>query len=618
MPRSTRVDPALVHAWSAAAERLRDADRGQRTAIVRELQATHGLGSADAVYRRLRLYGGWDSGRERRADAGRRCVDEDTLRTVGAIYREGARRDGRRIMSLEQAVSIAAQSGHAIPCSVSQVARYIRAERMDARSQALAEHFTELRSTHPNHVHQIDPSLCVLYWMRGEQQILREEDFYKNKLDKFARVQDKVWRYVRYDHASGVIDVRYYLGAGESQRLMFDFLVWTWGRQSGRLSHGVPDILMWDAGSANTAHGIQRLLDALEVRQIVHQPGRPNVKGGVEQANLLVERGFESRLRFEPAADVDALNAAALAWSEAHNANALPRIDSRVERAAGRLVRAELWMLIRPEQIRELPPRQVCARLLEGKTETRTVSAQAQIRYAHPMLGRSCTYSLRGIADIHRGDQVEVAPLLIGDDGEAGLIRLRWTSPSGQTGTWRVAPELAFDAFGRPLDRPVIGESYQQPATRAAQQAAAALDDTAYPAADGAARSAAEVTANARRSREKNVTPMGGRLDATSHLANIQTPTYLPRRGEAIDVAAPEDQQPPVPIVRALSRLVAAWGRPLTSEEAAWLRGRYGQQVPAAELDQLCARPPEATDSSGAGAPAETDAPAGARTLRAV
>lgn len=80
MPRAPRIDPAIVTTWTAAAERLRAAGRGERTALVRELQATHGLGSMDAVYRRLREYGGWDSaGRSGRTPAGaasrtRRCT----------------------------------------------------------------------------------------------------------------------------------------------------------------------------------------------------------------------------------------------------------------------------------------------------------------------------------------------------------------------------------------------------------------------------------------------------------------------------------------------------------------------------------------------------------------
>lgn len=595
MPRRPAIDPERVAYWRALAERIASASRGERTRLVDAAAESNGLGSRDAVYRRLRELGGWTSGRARRADAGRRSVDSGAITQVAAIYREGARKDGRRIMSLAQAASIAEANGADVPVSISQLARYLRSDRMDARSQACAEHYTEMRSLYPNHVHQIDPSLCVLYWMGGEQRIMREQDFYKNKLTQFARVQEKVWRYVRYDHASGETDVRYYLGAGESQALLFEFLMWTWGRQPARVSHGVPRLLMWDAGSANTSHGIRRLLDALEVEQLTHVPGRPNVKGGVERANLLVEQGFESRLRFQPVDDVDALNAAAETWARAWNANLIPRVDSRVKRAgAGALVRTDLWMLIRPDQIREIPPREVCARLLEGKPETRVVRPQAYITYPHPALGQSARYSVREIAELHRGDTVEISPLLVGADGEAGLIRLRFTTPAGEVLTWRLAPELELDAFGRPMSAPVIGEAFAQPATRAAERAARTLDATAYPRTQEARaeEGAVDDREHARRSRDKNVTPFGGRLDAHSHLADIKVPAYLPRRGEEIPASAPEDLLPPVPLVRALGRLRAAWGRAITPDESKWLAARYGQAIPESELARLAAAAP--------------------------
>lgn len=619
MPRPPRIDPAMVQAWADAAARLRAADHGARTAMVRELAEAHGLGSADAVYRRLRDYGGWESGRARRADAGRMAVDAQTVERIAAVYREAARADGRRIMSLDTAVSLVEASGTPVPVSTSQVGRYLRAGRLDARSQGQAEVFGELRSLHPNHVHQIDPSLCVVYYMKGQQHVLRAEDYYKNKLDRIAKIDTKVWRYVRTDHASGCIDLRYYVAAGESQALLFDFLMWTWGRQPGRLTHGVPRILMWDAGSANIAHGVCQLLDALEVRHDPHMPGCPNVKGQVENANLLVERSFESRLKFEPQHTIEALNAAAAQWREAFNANRLPRVDARIHRpGADPLVRSDLWMLIRPEQIRELPPREVCARLLAGRPETRTVTRQAFITFPHPALGRSVRYNLRSLPEIHRGDVVTVSPLLLGADGESGLVRLTHTDPRGETRTWRVAPELALDDYGRPLSAAIIGEQFRAPATREAEQAAARLDALAFPAA--AAAAAADAPAEragerARKARRDNVTPFQGQINAISHLAEIETPTYLPRRGEAIALTTPEDHSPPVPLVRALSRLRAAWGRAITPAEAGWLRARYGEQIPEAELARLLA---DAPDCSGAGAPAEAAADGPRQPLRAV
>ena len=78
--------------------------------------------------------------------------------------------------------------------------------------------------------------------------------------------------------------------------------------------HGAPKILVWDKGSANTATGIKRVLEAIGVAQHPHTTEHPEAKGQVEQANNLIERQFEARLRFEPRNTVEKLNAAAWVW----------------------------------------------------------------------------------------------------------------------------------------------------------------------------------------------------------------------------------------------------------------------------------------------------------------
>ncbi len=590
MPKPT--DPAVIAYWAGLARKLQGATNGARGELIAKAREANGLRSNDAVYRRLKTYAGWESGRKRRTDAGKMGIDTNTLQTVAGIYREGARADGRQIMSLEQAASVAEQSGHSIPVSRSQLGRYLRARRMDRVAQASAEHFAEMRSLHPNHVHEIDPSLCVLYYLRGKQHMIRETELYKNKLDRLAKVDWKIWRYVRTDHASGDIDVRYFQAAGESPALLFDFMLWTWGQQEGRVSHGLPRILVWDRGSANTAHGISYLLDGLEVDHIAHAVERANVKGQVENANLLVERGFESRLRFEPVADVDELNQRVSEWAAAYNANLLPKIDSRIRRpGAEPMVRTDLWLTIRSEQLREMPPREVCARLLEGRPAERTVSRQAYITYSHPQLGRSTKYHLRTISELHRGDKVQVAPLLVGPDGEQGLIRLRWISPAGEERTWRVAPEIELDRYGRPLSCPVWGEEHKAPKKRQAERVADELDAAAYPPPVGedAKDTQEQPRERARKARQKNVVPFSGKINAVSHIKDIQHPTYLTPQGAEVAVQAPEDQTPPVPLVRALSRLRQAWGRPITREETQFLSARFGAAIPETELQRLAA-----------------------------
>ncbi|MBV7693324.1 DUF3102 domain-containing protein [Limnobaculum sp. M2-1] len=67
------------------------------------------------------------------------------------------------------------------------------------------------------------------------------------------------------------------------------------GTVASRLFHGVPKVIYWDKGSANTASAIKNLLDHLEVTYLEHEAGNARAKGGVENANNIIETQFEIR-----------------------------------------------------------------------------------------------------------------------------------------------------------------------------------------------------------------------------------------------------------------------------------------------------------------------------------
>ena len=87
-----------------------------------------------------------------------------------------------------------------------------------------------MKSEHPNHCWQIDPSLCVLYYLprHGDDsglRVMKQEEFYKNKPKNVERIEnDRVWRYTGTDPASGPIIVRYYFRA-ETSAIPFVFFL---------------------------------------------------------------------------------------------------------------------------------------------------------------------------------------------------------------------------------------------------------------------------------------------------------------------------------------------------------------------------------------------------------
>lgn len=579
MASTPKLPPHQLAALMDLRDRLNAAPHGERRPMVEAHAAAVGK-STGTVYGWLATHAGYDSGRKKRSDAGQTRLPGETLEAIAAMQREGIRANGKRTMPLAVAMNVADANGITVNVSESQISRLLRQRRMDTKSVTTARTTTELRSLHPNHVHQIDPSLCLLYYTPGgKQHLMTESKFYKNKLDAFAKVKLKCWRYVRYDHASGVIDVHYYEAEGENQAVLFDFLMWTWGKQEGRLNYGVPKLLLWDKGSANTSHAIQNLLDALDVKHETHAAGHAWAKGGVEQANNLVETHFESRLRLEPVDSVEQLNAAALSWARDWNANLLTHIDSRLRRASSEpMVRDDLWNLIlrTPGALVDMPPREVCQWFLAGKEAERQVR-NLQITFAHPELGRSAAYDLRAWAEhIHNGQKVTVAPVLLRD----GVLRVTVDRAGADALVVEVEPQRDFDAFGRSADAQVIGEGYKRAPETAGEAVARRLAVAAY--GDGMTVDKAD------EKREAGARPFahlndGKGLTAHSHLGQEEAPArLLPVAGEvqtdavrAAGRAVREVQAAPLSHVEAAKRLRALVGDAWTAEHFAWLAQRH-------------------------------------------
>lgn len=561
------------------ARRLDEAEHGSGTAMVREAGEFLGL-SVQTVYRHLKAVAGWSSGRKARSDKGSTSVSADALVTLGAAQREAIRANGKQTLFTTTARGILEQNGHSFRVSNGQLNKLMRDRKLNVAAQRVADPVQALRAPHPNHTHQIDPSLCLVYYLKGRQYIIRDDEFYKNKLDRLAQVKFKVYRYVCYDKASATVIPWYTEAAGEDQHNLFRFLMFAWGLQQGRPFHGVPRHLLWDKGSANTSSAVRSLLDALGVVHITHEAGNSRAKGGVENGNNIVETQFESRLRFQPVEDVDQLNAAAFAWANAYSANLIPGQDTRLRRPGLQLpvARYDLWQLITAEQLRVLPPLEVCQAFMRSKEEERQVKPNQSITFRHPSAGRTLTYSLRGFDGVNVGDMVKVRGLVYGECA----VQVQVERYNGDPLIYRCEPEDNFDEFGQQADAAEIGAEFKRAAKTGAEQAATAMDEAAYPG-----MTADEVKA----ARAKRVAPFNG-LNAHAYLQDVQLPVYLPRQGSAIETPAHAAPAGPelIDAVTAMLRIVGAIGRHLSAEENAFFMKRYGDGVPEDQVAALIAQ----------------------------
>ncbi|MDR1995132.1 hypothetical protein [Azonexus sp.] len=604
-----RLAPDLLQELFALRDQVQAAPHGAATGLVQGFADRTGK-SYGTVYAWLRRHAGYDTGRKKRADAGCTALPEETLHFIASAKREGIRGNGKETLPTAVAMNIAHSNGIAVPLSEGRINSLLRQHRMDAKSQQAARNTITLRSLHPNHLHQIDPSLCLIYYTPKGQAIMRDEEFYKNKPAAIDKVRLKVWRYVRYDHASGSIDVRYYEAAGENQASLYEFLLHTWGQYPERVSHGVPRLLLWDKGSANTSYSIRTLLDALGVDHQTHAVGHSWAKGGVEQGNNLVETHFESRLRFEPVDSVAQLNAAASAWVRDYNANAIAHVDCRLTRASGEpMVRDDLWNLImhHPGALVAMPPREVCQWFMAGQELTRIVR-NLQISFAHPELGKSARYDLRPWAEfLGNGQKVRITPLLL----QQGALRVEIERLGAEPLQVQVSPEREFDDYGRPLSAPVAGDEFARTPQTASERAANTLAAVAW--GDGTTADGAE------QQRAKQARPFGHLNDgkgivAHSHLGKADLPQRL----------LPEAGEVQTPQVQSLQRAATTVQIMLTVPEAVrGIKERLGDAAPTDLYRQIteafpAGHVPQSWADQWGNAPAATGTHDGVAELRRV
>jgi transposase InsO family protein len=443
------------------ARRMQDAATAEeRNAIVQEMCRMFAI-SKNKAYTMLHQCG-WESGRKPRRDAGKSSVDEATLTKLAAIIWDSARKNGKVELSVSDARAILQANGIDIPVGDSQLRELLRRNKLNARYAKQATPYQRMRSEYPNQVHMADPSLCLLYYTpNGEQHVLHDDEVYKNKPFLEGKEHLKCWRYVLTDHFSATVCVRYYAAKGEKAENMYDFLLYAWRKKPNPVYgfHGLPEILVWDCGSANKAKAVTRALAAFRVKTMPHLPGNPRGKGQVEKSNDLVEHKFESRLRIEPVNSVDELNEAVERWCAAFNADSIENTDSRLRRGRRAVgVRYNLWNSVPQDKLRELPDPEICRQVFTTGIQGRKAAGDLTVSLLHPKTRRVEVYSLAGLPGIIIGQTVNVQPVLV--DPEP-LVIVSYEETKGKLVSTELQP-IEWDRAGFDVDAPVFGKAYQR------------------------------------------------------------------------------------------------------------------------------------------------------------
>lgn len=519
--------------------------------------------------------------RKKRSDSGELSLTRDEAIAISALLMVSHRKSNKRLMAIGQALEVLRANGEVraerldpatgelVPLSDSAVARALRAYGMHPDQLNRPMPAVELRSLHPNHVWQIDASLCVLYYLHPRSQaesglqVMEHNRFYKNKPANLKRIEaDRVWSYEATDHCSGAIKVNYVMGAESGANLAESFIEFI-QRRDGDPMHGVPFILMMDMGSANTSGLFTNLARRLQVKLMAHAPGNARATGQVEKARDIIERSFEASLRLKPVASLQELNAQARRWARWFNAN---RIHSRHGRT-----RYEQWLTITSEQLRIAPPPELCQELLTHAPELRKVSDTLTVSF------KGEEYDVRAVPGVMVGEKLRVAlnpyqlqaACIVDVDREGNE-------------TLHSVPMVARDDAGFRADGNVIGEDWKRPADTGLDTNRKEVQRFAYDAGT-------QEEADARR--KANAIPFGGRIDPYKVIEQAPQHTFIPRRGTQLAPAVTTQRAPARSLTQfeAAQRL-AAGGVAMSRELVTTLRGLHPEGVPEDELPALAAR----------------------------
>lgn len=575
-----KLSPALVQELSAIAQAAACAPTGGKQAVYDSACARLGIGLA-TLHRYLNQVVVRPQ-RKRRSDAGGFQLSRAEAEVISTYILEHYRGNGKRGITVGTALadlrgngkvraeSINPDTGECTPLSESAVTRALKGYGLDwtgLRRMALA---VAQSTPHANHTWQIDASIPTIFYLDDDgTSPMPEQVFNKNKPENFERIaKQRVGRFVATDHTSGAIKLRYFMG-GESVANYSEFFIWAIQKQPGYSDpfHGVPFQLMADPGSG-LAGAFKNLVRRLCINLIINAPGNPRAKGQVENAQNLVEMGFEHQFRSHRPANLAELNARAQVWANHYNATA---IHSRHG-----MTRIAKWLQsITPVQLRTAPGVEVCRELLTADHKDCRVDNYGHVQFG----GGGRRWDVRGVpGGVQSGQKIAITYSAY-NDAEVFAV---YFDVDGKE-VLHACPLVEKDANGFHADARQIGAGYKALKDTDADQARkqAQLLATGADTLEGAAK--------ARRTKGFEVFNGDVRFDYLKRELDAQVP-YLPKHSVALDVQTitPATVAP----ARVLTQFEASgaltrMGVPVSADRHAKVLARYPNGVPEDEMEDL-------------------------------
>lgn len=556
------MSAALTERLVEIAQKARTLANGEKTAYL-QAEAKRLEISPATLYRKLARVTVRDT-RKRRADSGATALPEHEARLIAAYMRAHTRANGKRLVNVENAVEILRTNGEIkatrtdevtgeiSPLSTSAIRRALKLYGLDSDTLNAPAPAVTMASKHPNHVWEIDASLCVLYYLpKGGLAVMEAREFEKNKPENFKKVEkDRVWRYAVVDHCTGALYVEYVFG-GESGANLAQIFLNAVQQREDKPMYGVPFMIYVDAGCANTSGLFKNLCRSLQIDLRWHMPGNARATGAVEKSHDIIERQFEGALKSLPVNSLDQLNDYATRWMHKFNASA--------KHSRHGMTRYGAWLKIRENELRIAPALELCRELARTEPITRVVSDKLTIDF------KGVEFDVSHVPGLNVKGKV----LICLNPWRPETVQIV-TVESGHD-IFHVAEPLKKDQWGWATNANVFGEAYSSHAHTPAQKSAKQLDQliTGETTDEGVAKA----------TKEKRL-PFGGRIDPFKPVTDFNIPAYLPRKGTALNVpglATPEVK--PLEPIEIKIKLRSRLGRAVTSAEMSLITETFNQGV---------------------------------------
>ena len=525
--------------------------------------------------------------RKRRTDAGGTALPIEEAKLISAYLMEGYRLNNKRkAIPLETAVAVLRENGQVLAVSTNQETGEIKPLSLSAVHRALKHyhlHPTQLRvpessnklaTEHPNQLWQIDGSVCILYYLPDGTHVIEELDegkHYKNKPQNLKAIEERrVIRYVLTDHTTNVTRFKYYPHA-ESAEHSVDFFCWAMAPKANPADpfHGRPFKLYVDPGAV--AGGlVQRLCIRMGIELVVHKARNAKATGSVENGQWRVESLFEQGLRFQRQRinSFDALNALAEVWQLHYNATA----------KMGRhgMARFEAWMHITAAQLVVTREAAILKDLATSEPEQRTVSSNLTVSFDGKI------WSVRDVPGVMVKAKVLVCwhpyrdcAMAVTLDAEGRETHIELADVTGMV-------DPAQGLWGFQANANKVGTFASMPDTVGEQNRKAL--------ALMASGSKTHDEDKKKRRKTKGYMPFNGEVNPFKAAETAELPSYINKRGTALDMPTPRVEAIPLTVVHAAQILMARLsdvGIDWTAEHMKTLRSRYPEGVPEAALDRL-------------------------------